>query len=944
MLFILKSTSIRYLLAFIFIAFLLACSTKKDKFINRQFQALNTDNNVLFNGNIALDAGLADIVLNYGDNYWETLPIERMQPAEEEILPGQSKNANFQKAEEKATKAIQIRSMLIGGSEKNPEMDEAYLLLGKSRYYDRRYVPALEAFNYILYKNADSDKIYEAKIWREKTNVRLENDALAVNNLTKLLNEIDFKDQIFADANATLAQAYLNLEQKDSAISKLKKATEFTKKNEEKARYRFILAQLYESLDQSETSFQAYQSVIDMKRKSPRQYVIHAQIKQAQQFDYTKGDTLLFLAEYNKLLEDRENRPFLDFLHHQKALFYDKQNNDKQAVSNYNKSLSFQSNDKYLMASNYRNMAEIYFYQSAYQTSGKYFDSTLVLLNQRSREFKSIKKKRDNLEDVIKYEGIAQRNDSIINIFSLSSDDKKAFFEDYITKIKKQDALVLEKEKALNESRENEANNANASSQNQLSITNKASFGSTSSKSSTFYFYNPSSVEFGKIEFAKKWGKRAPEGNWRLAKGKKVDVEEEEVVAEKGDDKKTDKKEDIRYSSDFYIGQMPQSQKEIDSIAKERNYAYYQLGVIYKEKFKEYQLAADRLEILLKSKPEERLVLPAMYNLYKIYEIIDPVKALAMKDNIIAEFPDSRYAQILSKTGTSAENLIDDPEVVYKNIFNDYQAGAYRKVIVDIEPAIEKFTGEETLPKFELLKANDVGKINGVFEYKKALNYVALTYPNSEEGKEAELLLSDNIPYLESLYFDQVEPTGFKVLYQADNLEDKKTKVVIDKVNKFIKDRNQGQLTTSIDLYLMEKNFFVIHGLVDEEYAKGVVSILKEFKDYKITEPTVIISSENYKIVQIRKNINEYLDPTLRVIPPPYVAKRKQPKQAEDRQEIVIPTKNKKNTKPSQSSDSMRPPSGNDAANDSKGNINNSQNQNSQSQMMPPSPANPKKG
>jgi len=944
MLFILKSTSIRYLLAFIFLAFLIACSTKKDKFINRQFQALNTDSNVLFNGNVALDAGLADIVLNYGDNYWETLPIERMQPAEEEILPGQSKNANFQKAEEKATKAIQLRSMLIGGSEKNPEMDEAYLLLGKSRYYDRRYVPALEAFNYILYKNADSDKIYEAKIWREKTNVRLDYDALAVNNLTKLLNEIDFKDQIFADANATLAQAYLNLEQKDSAISRLKKATEFTKKNEEKARYRFILAQLYESLDQSETSFQAYQSVIDMKRKSPRQYVIHAQIKQAQQFDYTKGDTLLFLAEYNKLLEDRENRPFLDFLHHQKALFYDKQNNDKQAVSNYNKSLSFQSNDKYLMASNYRNMAEIYFYQSAYQTSGKYFDSTLVLLNQRSREFKSIKKKRDNLEDVIKYEGIAQRNDSIINIFSLSSDDKKAFFEDYITKIKNQDALVLEKEKAINESRENEANNANASSQNQLSITNKASFGATSSKSSTFYFYNPSSVEFGKIEFAKKWGKRAPEGNWRLAKGKKVDVEEEEVVAEKGDDKKTDKKEDIRYSSDFYIGQLPQSQKEIDSIAKERNYAYYQLGVIYKEKFKEYQLAADRLEILLKSKPEERLVLPAMYNLYKIYEIIDPSKALAMKDNIIAEFPDSRYAQILSKTGTSADNLIDNPEVVYKNIFNDYQAGAYRKVIVDIEPAIEKFTGEETLPKFELLKANDVGKINGVFEYKKALNYVALTYPNSEEGKEAELLLSDNIPYLESLYFDQVEPTGFKVLYQADNLEDKKTKVVIDKVNKFIKDRNQGQLTTSIDLYLMEKNFFVIHGLVDEEYAKGVVSILKEFKDYKITEPTVIISSENYKIVQIRKNINEYLDPTLRVIPPPYVAKRKQPKRAEDRQEIVIPTKNKKNTKPAQSSDSMRPPSGNDAANDSKGNINNSQNQNSQSQMMSPSPANPKKG
>ncbi len=210
--------------------------------MNRNFQALNTEYNVLFNGELALQAGLNEVRDTYKDNFWEILPIERMQTEEEAILPGQKgRNANFEKAEEKATKAIQKRSMLIGGSEKNPQMDEAHLLLGKSRYYDQRFIPALEAFNYILYKSPASDKIYEAKIWREKTNVRLESDALAVNNLTKLLSEIEFKDQIFADANATLAQAYLNLEQKDSAISKLRLATKFTKKDEEEARYKFIL-------------------------------------------------------------------------------------------------------------------------------------------------------------------------------------------------------------------------------------------------------------------------------------------------------------------------------------------------------------------------------------------------------------------------------------------------------------------------------------------------------------------------------------------------------------------------------------------------------------------------------------------------------------------------------------------------------------------------------
>jgi len=58
--------------------------------------------------------------------------------------------------------------MNIDGSEKNPQMDEAHLMLGKSRYYSQRFVPALEAFNYVLYKYPSSDKIYEVKIWREK--------------------------------------------------------------------------------------------------------------------------------------------------------------------------------------------------------------------------------------------------------------------------------------------------------------------------------------------------------------------------------------------------------------------------------------------------------------------------------------------------------------------------------------------------------------------------------------------------------------------------------------------------------------------------------------------------------------------------------------------------------------------------------------------------------
>jgi len=175
--------------------------------LSRNYHAVTGEFNSLYNGHNALQQGQTSLNESYNDNYWELLPIERMQIADEISLPGQSKNPNFERAEEKAVKAIQKHSMNIQGKEYNPQMDEAYLLLGKARYFDQRFVPSLEAFNYILYKYPASDKINQAKIWREKANIRLENYQLAIDNLKRLLFQEEPEGQDLADASSMLAQA-----------------------------------------------------------------------------------------------------------------------------------------------------------------------------------------------------------------------------------------------------------------------------------------------------------------------------------------------------------------------------------------------------------------------------------------------------------------------------------------------------------------------------------------------------------------------------------------------------------------------------------------------------------------------------------------------------------------------------------------------------------------
>lgn len=874
-----KSTILKYIVAIGGVLFLIACSVKKDKFINRNFHAVTTEYNILYNGNIALEKGLTELQTTYQDNFWDILPIERVSGNEVTTTKEKAKNQSFERAEEKAVKAIQNHSMNLGGVEKNPQMDEAYLLLAKARYYDNRIIPSLEALNYILYKYPLSDKIYHAKVWREKVNIRLDNDQIAIKNLKKLLEDNRIEGQDFSDAHAMLTQAYLNIQAKDSAIVTLKKAIATTKIKEERARYGFILGQLYESLHYKDSAFAAFESVIQMKRNAPRRYVIQAKIKQAQQFDYKKGDTLVFVTAFQKLLEDRENRPYLDVLYHQMGLFYDQLDQTVSARKYYNKSLKKGSNDNYLVASNYRNMAEIYFRSSKYSLAGKYYDSTLVKLKERTREHRKIKKKRLNLDDVIKYETIAQQNDSILSIVALNEVGKQRYYENYIERLKKSDDQKAKLAAAKAEKEANVLANSNAGGGNVLKQdkdkllaggknpsapeTNPGIFDMGDDTKSGFYFYNTTTVAYGKKEFKNKWGKRSLKDNWRWSMDTNTDVvaadEENEKEVEK--EKKSDavaKKEVPEYTVDFYLKQLPTETKFIDSLATARNFAYYQLGIIYKEKFKENELAASRLEQLLKNNPEERLVLPAKYNLYKIYQIIAPGKAEQMKAQILSEYPTSRYAEIIRNPSTVVTDE-SNPELAYNVLYKRFEKGELRELFSEIDDIIQRFTGEETVAKFELLKAKLVARLEGIEAYKKALNYVALTYPNVEEGKQAEQLLASDVPKLEALTFTKGTETEWKIVFPKAYPLDQEVKNLTDKIEKYLKDANAVLLKMSTDIYTVSDDFIVIHGFSSKESANAIWSLLKEHKNYKIKDAAYIMSSEDYKIIQMKKKFEEWL-------------------------------------------------------------------------------------
>ncbi|WP_239000261.1 type IX secretion system periplasmic lipoprotein PorW/SprE [Hyunsoonleella ulvae] len=829
------------------------CSRKKNKFISRNFHAVTAEYNALYNGYNALEQGKTSLNDSYEDDYWDILPIERMQIDEDVILPGQSKNDNFTRAEEKAVKAIQKHSINIDGKEYNPQMDEAYLLLGKARYFDQRFVPALEAFNYILYKYPASDKINQAKVWREKTNIRLENDELAIKNLKRLLKQEDLEGQDLADATSMLAQAYINTKSIDSALTQLNIAGYATKSNDERGRYRFIQGQLYNSLGYKDSANIVFDEVIALNRKTPRIYMISAHLEKIKNFDYDSGDKLALAELLEDLETNRENRPFLDKIYHVIGTHHLKNNANGLASRYFNKSLRTNTRDQKLKARNYEILGDMTFDERLYADAGAYYDSTLANLKLNSKPYRTIKRKRDNLEDVIYYEGVAKVDDSILHLVNMPDVERLAYFETYVTELKEKAEEEAKKEEAL------KRNTGLATVNTQIGGN---SAGGTSrgvpGQGNVFYFYNPTTVAFGKNEFLKIWGDRPLEDNWRWS-NKALSSGGNSGGAVSVSASASDEE---RFDPEFYISKIPSEEKIVDSISKERNYAYYQLGLIYKEKFKEFNLAKDKFQELLESNPEERLILPSKYNLYKIYELLgENDEATIAKNEIVSNYPESRYAAILTNPESVALKDENSPVVLYEKLYDTHVAQDYELVIEKSEQYIKAFDGEPIVPKFELLKATASGRLLGFDAYKKAINYIAVTYANTPEGQQAQRMVNEMLPNLEFKDFvnDSIS-SNFKVVFKFDRTKADKIKDFKTTLDEVLENVRYYKLKSSVDVYDTNTTFVVVHGLKNGQVAQTFNQILLDKDVKKIKEPYFAVSSANYQILQIHKNLETYLN------------------------------------------------------------------------------------
>ena len=396
-----------------------------------------------------------------------------------------------------------------------------------------------------------------------------------------------------------------------------------------------------------------------------------------------------------------------------------KEDDSEKAITYFKQSLKYSKKNDFQKELTYEALGNLFFDKTTYLKAGAYYDSILqITQSNNTKRVRIIKRKRDKLTDVILYENISKRNDSILKLVAMNEKERETFFSDYIVTLRAKD-----KEKQAKISADLER--AKQSQKKLVKLDN----------TSKWYFYNMQTVLFGKEEFKSLWGNRPLEDNWRLTSNTVIGTDKELIVENLQEVEVGSVK---RYEVWYYTDQIPTSEVKIDSIVAERNSAYFNLGVIYKEQFKELELATTKLDKLLTFNPTSSILLPAKYHLYKIYSTKNNEKANSLKEDIVKDFPNSKYAKIIlnpNKDLNDVSKITSEDE--YALVFYEYKDELFDSVIEKSTFAINKYEGEKIVSKFELLKAYAIGKKEGLIAFKEALNFVAMNYPNTEEGKKA---------------------------------------------------------------------------------------------------------------------------------------------------------------------------------------------------------------
>ena len=729
-------------LSVVMIFFLSACSVEKNTAVSRAYHNMTAHYNVYFNGKESLKSGVSKINNSVEDDYSKVLPLfKSSNPTTAKAASSQMEGAIV-----KGSKLIQSHSItkkpkrrknrsksyiaFASRDEFNNWVDDAYVLMGQAYFYQHNYSSAITNFSYVVRKFENEPSRYAAYVWLIRCYTELERYVEAYEIIQQMQTDEDFPRHLVGELSTATADYYARQLSYTEGIPFLSIAVKQTPNRLEGLRYQYILAQWYQETGNPNKASEIFREVA--RKNPPYKMAFNARINAAGTFTGI-GDVDKLKKELHKMLRDKKNLEFRDQIYFAMGNISMKEGNKNQAKKEYTQSAAWSSSNLYQRALSCLTLAQIYFDEPEYKKAQSYYDSAMVVIDEKYPNYKQISERHKNLTRLTDNIYTVEREDSLQRLALMDEPTRNTLIDKWI-----KEAIDKEAKAKLAQTNQMMDRNYFQMNQNRVGL-------SQQQESSGWYFYNPTTVAYGKVEFERLWGKRKLEDDWRRMDKRTVSEENAEqakdsVMTAVG----TIKKVKDPKTREFYTQDLPLSDSLMAASHTRIRNALFNTGRIFRTEFSDLPRATESFEDLNKRYPDNAFSLASWFELWDLYtKQNNQEKADYYKNLITLKYPESKYAKYLLNPNyfIEIEAKSDSINRLYQQAFLKFKEGKYDDAGKITDQIMTLKPDSVLVPKVNFIKTIANGTATDRNSFGKMLTEYISAYPKAEPKPLAEKIL-----------------------------------------------------------------------------------------------------------------------------------------------------------------------------------------------------------
>ena len=771
-----QQNTFHYALGFVFLTIALiltGCSTQKNTAQSRWWHAFNAKYNTYYNGTLAYIDGSLEKETGNKDNYTEQIPLYTVSNKNSrEIGKG-----NFDRAIEKCEKAIHQHSIKrrpewtknrrktakdiewLNRREYNPFLWKAWMLMGRSQFYQGDFESAAATFSYMSRLYATQPAIYgKARAWLAKCYIEQNWNYDAEDVIRNMLRDsIHWRAQ--KEWDYTFADYYIHTGNAEQAIPYLRKVISHEMRRKQKAREWYLMGQLHASIGNKKEAYKAFRHVIRLN--PPYELAFNARIAMTEVM--AKDNAGKMISRLKRMAASDNNKEYQDQIYYAIGNIHLSRKDTLQAITAYEKGNQKSTRNGIEKGVLLLHLGDLYWAKEKFSDARRCYGEAIGLLDKDRKDYQQLSNRSKVLDELVPYTDAVQLQDSLQQLAKMSEKERNAAIDRVIDALKKKEKeernrkAEEEAESTLRQDGGNFANNNNFASSNSPQKNNENS--ANTPANGQWYFYSPLTVSQGKAQFQKLWGKRDNVDNWQrinktvvanAAGAEEMTDEQRDSLAQAAEQEEllkqtSDSAVNDPHRREYYLAQIPFTPEQLAESNKLLEDGLYHAGVIFKDKLDNLPLSRKSLLRLVDNHPDYAHLDDAYYHLYLLYSRErKPEMAQTYLQKLKAEYPESQWTTLLSDPyyAENAKRGVQIEDSLYTLTYQAFRDGEYDKVERNAQISRNRFPDGANRDKFlfigGLSKLND-GDIKSCLA---DLKEVVSKYPDSRLSEMAGMIIN----------------------------------------------------------------------------------------------------------------------------------------------------------------------------------------------------------